>query len=211
MGENGLNRTASEVMNPRVITASRGTNANILARQLLTGQFSGLPVVEQDGEVVGIVSEFDLIQALLEGKDLSLLKAEDIMNTPALCVTEESSLLHVLQIMIEHRIVRLPVVRNRKLVGMISRPNILNQMVDVAGPVTHVLAVCYSCEQVCDDIQSKPHQEVWCDLPEYLQRHRVNAMEVTFSPKFCPTCAPVVKRLMEGSATPSSTTERTPY
>lgn len=209
MGENGLNRTASEVMNPRVITASRGTNANILARQLLTGQFSGLPIVEGDGEVVGIVSEFDLIQALLEGKDLSLLKAEDIMNTPALCVTEESPLLHVLQLMIEHRIIRLPVVRNRKLVGMISRPNILHQIVDLAGPITHVLVVCYWCERVRDDIQSKPHQEIWCDLAEYLQRHRVNATEVTFSPKFCPTCAPVIRLVMGGSTTPSSSTDRT--
>lgn len=195
----GLNRTASEIMNPRVITASRGTNANILARQLLTGQFSGLPVVEEDGEVVGVVSEFDLLQALLEGQDLSLLKAEDIMNTPALCVTEESPLLHVLKLMIEHRIIRLPVVRNRKLVGMISRPNILSQMVDVAGPATHVLAVCYWCERVCDDIQSQPNQEIWCDLAEYLQRHGVTSTEVTFSPKFCPTCAPVIKHLMEGS------------
>ena len=197
----GLNRTASEIMNPRVITASRGTNANILARQLLSGQFSGLPVVEEDGEVVGVVSEFDLIQALLEGKDLALLKAEEIMNTPAVCVTEESPLIHVLQLMIEHRIIRLPVVRNRKLVGMISRPNILSQMIGPAGSVTHVLSVCYWCERVCDDSQSQPNQGVWCDLEEYLQRHGVTSTEVTFSPKFCLTCAPVIKHIMEGSAT----------
>lgn len=199
MGENGLNRTASEVMNPRVITASRGTNANILARQLLTGQFSGLPVVEEDREVVGIVSEFDLIQALLEGKDLSLLKAEEIMNTPALCVTEESPLLHVLKLMMEHRIIRLPVVRNRKLVGMISRPNILSQMVDSGEPTTHQLAVCYWCERICDDIESQPNQEIWCDLEEYLQRHALTSTEVTFSPKFCTTCAPIIHNLMGGS------------
>jgi len=192
----GLNRTASEIMNPRVITASRGTNANILARQLLTGNFSGLPVVEEGGEVVGIVSEFDLIQALLEGKDLSLLKAEEIMNTPAMCVTEETSLLHVLQLMVEHRIIRLPVVRNRKLVGMISRPNILSQMVETVGSATHVLSVCYWCERVCDDIQSKPNQEIWCDLEEYLQRHGINPSEVTFSQKFCTTCAPIIHKLM---------------
>lgn len=195
----GLNRTACEVMNPRVITASRGTNANILARQLLTGQFSGLPVVEEDGEVVGVVSEFDLIQALLEGKDLALLKAEDIMNTPAVCVTEESPLLHVLKLMIEHRIIRLPVVRNRKLVGMISRPNILSQMVDITRPMTHVLAICYWCERIRDDSLSQPHQEVWCDLTDYLQRHGLSSTEVTFSPKFCPTCGPAIKNLMEGS------------
>lgn len=196
----GLNRTASEVMNPRVITASRGTNANILARQLLAGQFSGLPVVEEDGEVVGVVSEFDVLQALQEGKDLNVLNAEEIMSTPPLCVVEDAPLLHVLKLMIEHRIIRLPVVRNRKLVGMISRPNILSQMVDSSGPVTHILAVCYWCERVCDDIQSRPDQEIWGDLADYLQRHGVTSKEVTFSPKFCPTCAPVIKNLMEGSA-----------
>ncbi|MDT7042801.1 CBS domain-containing protein [Candidatus Nitronereus thalassa] len=199
MKDKGLNQVASEVMNPRVITATRGTNVNILVRQLLTGQFSGLPVVEDDGEVVGIVSEFDVIQALLNGQDLTMLKAEDIMNTPAVCVTEESPLIHVLQLMIEHRIIRLPVVRNRKLVGMISRPNILSQMVDVTVPKAHVLPVCYWCERICDDVQSQPHQEIWCDLAEYLQRHGVSSVEITFSPKFCPSCAPVIRHLMEGS------------
>ncbi len=203
MNGTGLNRTASEIMNARVITASRGTNADILARQLLSGQFSGLPVVEEDGEVVGVVSEFDLMQSLLEGKDLSLLKAEEIMNTPALCVTEETPLLHVLQLMIEHRIIRLPVVRNRRLVGMISRPNILSQMVSSAGSVAHVLAVCYWCERVRDDILSKPHEEIWCDLDEYLQRQGLNSMEVTFSPRFCTTCAPVIQKLMKGSMPPA--------
>jgi len=200
MKGNGLNRPASEVMKTSVITASRGTNANILMRQLLTGQFSGLPVVEEDGEVVGIVSEFDILKAYLEGKDLSLLKAEEIMSTPALCVTEEAPLLHVLKMMVEHRIIRLPVVRNRRLVGMISRPNIMSQTIDTSRPMTHTLAVCYVCERVCDDIESQPGQEVWCDLSEYLQRHGMTSMEVTFSPKFCPTCAPLIHKVMGTSA-----------
>ena len=202
MREDGINQTAADVMNPRVITASRGTHANILVRHLLTGQFSGLPVVEEDGEVVGIVSEFDLLQALLDGKDLALLKAEEVMTTPALCVVEDTPLLHVLKLMTEHRIIRLPVVRNRKLVGMISRPNILSQLVGVVASPTHMLAVCYWCERVCDDMLSKPGQEVWCDLTEYLQRHEINAIEVTFSPKFCPTCSPIIHKLMEPSSRP---------
>ncbi len=199
MKEKGLNRMASDVMNRRVITASRGTDATILVRQLLSGQFSGLPVVEEDGEVVGVVSEFDLLQALQGGKDLQRLKAEDVMSTPPLCVVEDTPLLHVLKLMIEHRVIRLPVVRSRKLVGMISRPNILSQMVDVTGPMTHVLAVCYWCERVCDDILSEPEEEIWCDLDEYLQRHGMTSAEVSFSPKFCKTCAPIIRALMGGA------------
>lgn len=193
----GLNRKASEVMNTGVITASRGSNANILVRQMLTGHFSGMPVVEDDGEVVGVVSEFDVLKAFRLGKDLTLLKAEDIMSSPPVCVVEEASLLHVLELMTEHRIIRLPVVRNRKLVGMISRPNIMSQMVDVTVPMAHVLPVCYWCERVCDDIQSETNNEIWCDLAEYLKRHGITSTEVTFSPKFCPTCAPIIQNLMK--------------
>ncbi len=118
------------------------------------------------------------------------------MSTPPVCVVEDAPLLHVLKLMRDHRIVRLPVVRNRKLVGIISRPNILSQMVDLTVSMAHVLSLCYWCERVRDDILSRPDQDIWCDLSEYLDRHSITSAEVSFSPKFCPSCAPVVKNLM---------------
>ena len=196
----GLNRnqTARDIMTPRVVTASRGTTGQMLARQLLSGLFSGLPVVESDGEVIGVVTEFDLLNAVKEGKDLHSVKAEEIMTVPPLCIVEDTPLDILLQKMIDHKVIRLPVVRNRKLVGVVSRANILSQLVDIDTHAKHILALCYWCERVRDDIGSEPGKGIWCDLQIYLDKHEVDATDISYMHVFCPECAPLVEGLVGG-------------
>ena len=189
-------KTAGDLMIPSVVTVSRDTNVHILARHLLTGQFSGLPVVEEAGEVVGMVTEFDVLRALLEEKDLYLLKAEEIMSAPPVCVTEETPMASILQKMIEHRIIRIPVVRDRKLVGIISRATLLSRLVERTDSLTHALSLCYWCEQVLDDHEAASGKVEWCELQEYLRRYDMTVAEVSFSPRFCSICGPKVKHLL---------------
>ena len=183
-------------MTPRVISASRGTEGQVLARQLLSGLFSGMPVVEPQGEVVGVVTEFDLLKACLDGKDLQSIKAEEIMTVPPLCVEEDSTLKYILQKMIEHRVTRLPVVRNRRIVGVVSRANILSQLVDIKSPGAHLIALCYWCEKVREDSGTHQGEGDWCDLELYLKNHQITSQELSFMHTFCPSCAPQVKKLM---------------
>jgi CBS domain-containing protein len=189
------NKTAKDFMTPRVVTASRGTNGQVLAQQLLSGLFSGLPIVEPDGEVVGVVTEFDLLKAFKEGADLKSLKAEELMTAPPLCIVEDTPLEIILQKMIDHQVIRLPVVRNRKVVGVISRANILSQMVTPDSHTRHILPLCYWCEKVRDDSDAEPGQGVWSDLQTYLEKHHLNSYEVSFMHVFCPQCTPIVNRL----------------
>ena len=83
---------ARNVMNRRVTAATSRAIGRDLALQLLSGNYSGLPVVDAKGRVIGVVTEFDLLKAVHEGKDLQTVKAEDIMGTPPICVQEEDSL-----------------------------------------------------------------------------------------------------------------------
>lgn len=112
-----LKLKARDVMNTKVTAATRRAVGRDLALQMMSGLYSGLPVVEQGGEVIGVVTELDLLRAALEGKDLQSVKAEDIMGLPVLCVNEDASIEEVIKQMIEQNIIRLPVVRNGKLVG----------------------------------------------------------------------------------------------
>jgi CBS domain-containing protein len=80
---------ARDVMNKRVTAATPRAIGRDLAQQLLSGMYSGLPVVDTHGAVIGVVTEFDLLNALREGKDLQTVKAEEIMGQPAVCVEEE--------------------------------------------------------------------------------------------------------------------------
>ena len=71
---------ARDIMNKIVTAAKKNTIGRDLAIKLLSGMYSGLPVVDDKGKVVGVVSEFDLLKAIRDGKALEQVKAEDIMS-----------------------------------------------------------------------------------------------------------------------------------
>jgi CBS domain-containing protein len=93
--------------------------------------YSGLPVVDPKGKVLGVVTEFDLLQAMHAGKDLQSTMAEEIMTKPAVCVQEDEEIDSVIAKMTEKNIIRLPVVReDGTLAGVIARADVLSSMIE---------------------------------------------------------------------------------
>ena len=119
---------ARKIMNKIVTAASRKTNGRELSVKLLTGMYSGLPVVD-GGKVVGDVTEFDLLNAVKEGKDLHQIVADDIMTKDPICVEEDTHVDEIIRIMTEQKIIRVPVVRKGNLISVISRCDILNSLI----------------------------------------------------------------------------------
>lgn len=117
-------------MNARIMVTTRHARGRDLALQLLSGGSTGIPVVELSGEVVGMVTEFDLLKAVQDGKDLEDIEAGQVMTECPVCVEEDTPAEEVIGKMIENRIIRIPVVRDQKLVGMISRTDILSHVLD---------------------------------------------------------------------------------
>src|SRR3989304_2935048 len=70
-------------MNRPGLAATKSTSARDLAIQMLMGGFSGIPITERDGAVVGLVSELDIIRALRAGKSLDNVPAAEIMTAGA--------------------------------------------------------------------------------------------------------------------------------
>lgn len=126
----GLSMKARDVMNRRVTAATPRAIGRDLALQFLSGMYSGLPVVDANGMVIGVVTEFDLLKAMQEGKDLQTVKAEEIMGRPPVCVEEDDLIEAVIAKMTAHNIIRVPVVREGKLVGVIARADILSCMIE---------------------------------------------------------------------------------
>ncbi|OHB68411.1 MAG: histidine kinase [Planctomycetes bacterium RBG_16_41_13] len=129
---------AKDVMSKIVVAAKRSTLGRDLTVKLLSGMYSGLPVVDEKGRVVGVVSEFDLLKVIRAGKKLEQVTAEEIMTKPPVCVKEDSSIEEIIDLMTKHNIIRIPVVRNDMLVGIISRCDILSSMVE-----PEFVTVCY--------------------------------------------------------------------
>ena len=121
---------ARDIMNKIVTAAKKNTIGRDLAIKLLSGMYSGLPVVDDKGKVVGVVSEFDLLKAIRVGKALEQVKAEDIMSKNPICVSENTAVDEIIDLMMKHNIIRVPVVRNNNLVGVISRCDILSSIVE---------------------------------------------------------------------------------
>jgi len=102
-----------------VITFADKTPLNEVAETLSRRHITGAPVLDSDGYVVGIVSEVDVFAR--HGAT-----ARDVMSPNVITVGEETSLVEVAQIMAGERIRRLPVLAAGKLVGLVSRSDVLD-------------------------------------------------------------------------------------
>ena len=123
-----LHIKARDLMHTRIVAVTRQYSARDLSILIQSGTFSGVPVIDPGNHLVGIVTEFDVLQALLAKKDLSTLKAEDIMSRNPVTVEETATAEDIVQQMIKHQIIRVPVVRDGKLLGIISRTDLLNHL-----------------------------------------------------------------------------------
>src|SRR5215203_3981133 len=138
--------TAADVMTTEVVSVEPDTPVRDIAELLYTRRISGVPVVEHD-RVIGIVSEGDLIGhtaaigeqrrswwlSLFADESLSARDyakthgrtARDVMTASVISVEETATLAEIARLVERHRIKRVPVLRDGKLVGIISRGNLL--------------------------------------------------------------------------------------
>lgn len=133
-----------DVMTKDVISVKKDTDIHEAARIISDNKISGLPVVDEDNRVIGIVSEADILHMAGIEKEHTFRdilkhllgepfpkhrrgeKAGDIMTSPAITTTAETDIRKVAGILDEKRIKRLPVVDdNNKLIGVISRGDIV--------------------------------------------------------------------------------------
>jgi CBS domain-containing protein len=112
-------------MQHHVITTGTDTSAHQVALQLVIGRFSGIPVTEGNRSLIGIVTEFDLIRGLREGKDLEETVVDGLMTEKVIDVDAEASIEDVMEILEENRIIRVPVTSGGALVGIVSRGDVL--------------------------------------------------------------------------------------
>jgi CBS domain-containing protein len=116
---------AKDVMRTPVISAKKSASARDIASQLVSGRFSGMPVIDEDERVIGVITEHDLLNQVREGKDLEKLAVEDVMQKNPITVDVSAPLGDILDIMLENGILRIPVTDGLRLVGVISRSAIL--------------------------------------------------------------------------------------
>ena len=141
---------ARDLMSTDVATVRSDTPLREVARTLLHHKISAIPVVDEAGTLVGMVSEGDLVgrkkteretqsewwlQRLAEGEPLNseflahlqspLAVAREVMSSPVLTVGEETTVDELAGIMAAHKVKRLPVLRDGRIVGIVRRADLL--------------------------------------------------------------------------------------
>lgn len=154
---------AQDIMTRSVFTVTPLTAVREVAALLAEKRISGVPVVTEDGHVVGILSESDLLHRQEIGTDKprkSWLRAfadpdrlarefakthgmlvDDIMSRHIVSVNEETDLQDVVNLLEKHNLKRLPVIKDGKLVGLITRGDIVRAlskkaMEQISAPVS---------------------------------------------------------------------------
>ena len=113
--------TVGDVMTHNVITVSPQTPVTEAAERLAANRITGMPVVDEHGSLVGVVSEFDII-----GK--SGRTVGEIMTRGVISVSPQTPLEEAAHILTGARIRRLPVLDGAQLVGIISRADIVRRI-----------------------------------------------------------------------------------
>ena len=148
---------AHDVMTWGTITVEPDASVARAVRLMLQNKISGLPVIDSDGHLLGMVTEGDFLRRGELGTErrrprwLEFLvgpgrlaaeyvqssgrKVSEIMTSEVQTITPETPLDEVVRLMERHRIKRLPVVQDGKLVGIVSRANLLHALASVAREV----------------------------------------------------------------------------
>jgi len=116
-----------EYMSTRLITFKADTNVVAAMDVLLKEKISGAPVVDDDGNLVGVLSEVDIMQVIVQDSyyDESMGIVGDFMNAPAEVVAPDTDIYTLAERFIHEGRRRFPVVSNGRLVGQISRRDVL--------------------------------------------------------------------------------------
>jgi len=120
---------AFDLMSQQVIVARENTNAEQISARLLAGEFNGVPVVDDNGAIIGIVTALDILRAIQGGKKLNAMLARDIMTPNPSTIKRDTPLEEIIRILVEKEIVLVPVVEenNNKLIGVVARLDILRE------------------------------------------------------------------------------------
>jgi len=167
-------------MTGRVVSV--GAEASVLEaiRSMLQHKISGLPVVDGEGLIVGIVTEGDFLRRAETGTQrkrtrwLEFLmgsgrlaaeyvrthgrKVSEVMTPNPVTIDECTPLAEVVRILEERRIKRVPVVRGRRVVGIISRANLLHALASVAHEMA---AGAQSDAAIRDEILTELAKQLW--------------------------------------------------
>ena len=117
------------VMQKRAAVKPDSTVREIAYKLMYTG-YPGLPVVDENMHVLGIVTELDLLKIMRDGRDVDAVKAESFMTKQPKTASPDSRVNELMDMMISNNFTLIPIVKNGKLMGVVSRNSVMETFVE---------------------------------------------------------------------------------
>jgi CBS domain-containing protein len=122
-----MKQMVREIMTSTVITAKEDMLVIDVIKLLLRWHISGLPIVDDDDNLVGIVTEHDVVNFAVSGHAADT-RAAEVMTSNVITYSPDTLVVEVINYFAAHRIRRVPIVESGKIVGIMSRRDIIRYM-----------------------------------------------------------------------------------
>ncbi len=126
--------TARAIMTEDVVTIDKDASIKDAIELLLIQRISGLPVTDREGQLIGIVTEFALLAIAYDHKVQNDTVGQH-MTTELLTVGPDDPVNKVADLCLAHRVRRVPVAENGRLLGLIARRDVLKALYEAEAPV----------------------------------------------------------------------------
>jgi len=121
---------AFDLMSTDLEAARENATITEIGTRLILRSINGLPIIEENGKVIGIVTIIDILRAIKDNQNLDTLKAKDLMTSNPKIVNQQTDMIEIINLMDSEGIEMVPVVdedNDNRLIGVVSRKDILEE------------------------------------------------------------------------------------
>jgi CBS domain-containing protein len=121
---------AYDIMSIDIEAAKENATVSEVGTRLILRSINGIPIINDDGNVIGILTIIDILRAIRDGKNIDTLKAGDIMTKNPIVIDQETDMIEMIDIMDKKGIEMIPVVEqenDNRLIGVVSRKDIIEE------------------------------------------------------------------------------------
>lgn len=121
---------AYDIMSIDIEAAKENATVTEIGTRLILRSINGMPIIDDDGKVIGILTIIDILRAIKDNKNIDALKANDIMTKNPIVIEQGTDILEIIDIMDKKGIEMVPVIEgenDNRIIGIVSRKDIIEE------------------------------------------------------------------------------------
>jgi predicted transcriptional regulator len=121
---------AYDIMSTDIEAAKENATISEVGTRLILRSINGIPIIDDDGKVIGILTIIDILRAIRDNKNIDELKAGDIMTRNPILINQKTDMLDMIDIMDKKGIEMIPVIdeeSDNRIIGVVSRKDIIEE------------------------------------------------------------------------------------